>query len=150
MMILAATKSDRCKDAISFFAKLRICQALRAIKQRQLDVLPRRCARQEIKTLKDETDFPIANIGEPIAIKARNIGSIQNVMARSRSIETTEKIHQRGFPGTACAHQGNKFAGLNLKRNAAHGMHFHFSGAICFVDIDQPDKRAVVHVDAIK
>src|SRR5260370_42116912 len=118
MMIFAAIKSDRCKDAISFFAKLRICQALRAIKQRQLDVLPRRCARQEIKTLKDETDFPIANIGEPIAIKAQNIGSIQNVIARSPSNKTTEKIHQRGFPGTAWPHQGNKYPLLKLKRNA--------------------------------
>jgi hypothetical protein len=57
-------------------------------------------------------------------------------MTGGRSIETTEKIHQRGFPGTARAHQRHKFAALNLKRNAAHGVHFHFACAICFVDID--------------
>ena len=136
MMIFTATKSDRRKDAVGLFAKLRICQALRAIKQRQLDVLPRRCARQEIKILEDEAEFAIANIGEPITIKVRNIGAIQNVMTRGRSIETTEKIHQRGFPGTARAHQRHKFAALNLKRNAAHGVDFHFACAICFVDID--------------
>src|SRR5205814_6999401 len=149
MMIFAAAKSDRRKDAISFFAKLRICQAMRTVKQWQLDILPRRCARQEIKTLKDETNFAIANISEPIAIKGRNIGTIQKVMARSRPIETTEKIHQRGFPGTARAHQRHKFAALDLKRNAAHGVHFHFATAIGFVDVAQPDKRAVVHVDLL-
>src|SRR5260370_40553342 len=116
MMIFAAIKSDRCKDAISFFAKLRICQALRAIKQRQLDILPRRCARQEIKTLKDETDFAIANISEPIAIKARNIRTIQNVMARIRSIGPTDELHPRAFPRTARPHQRYTFAELNLKR----------------------------------
>jgi hypothetical protein len=136
MMIFAATKSDRRKDAISFFAKLRICQAMHAIKQGQLDVLPRRCARQQIKTLKDETYFAIANVSEPIPIKARNIGAIQNVMTRSRSIQATEKIHQCGFPGTARAHQRHKFAAPDLKRNAAHGVYFHFSSTICFVDID--------------
>src|SRR5204863_9179570 len=88
MMIFAAAKSDRRKDAISFFAKLRICQAMRAIKQRQLDILPRRRARQKIKTLKDETDFAIADISEPIPTTARSIGTIQHVMARRRRLET--------------------------------------------------------------
>src|SRR5438477_6416446 len=144
MMIFAAAKSDLRKDAISYFAKLRICQAMRTVKQRQLDILPRRCAWQEIKTLKDETDFAIANISEPIAIKARNIGTIQKVMTRSRSIETTEKIHQRGFPGTARTHQRYEFGTPDIKRDAAHGVHFHFSSAICFVNIDQPDDFAVL------
>src|SRR5438876_12227452 len=100
MMILAAAKADRSKDAVGFFPELGIRQALCAINQRQLNILSRRCARQQIKILEDEADFAVANVGEPIAIEARNIGPVQHVMARSRSVETPQNIHEGRFPGT--------------------------------------------------
>src|SRR5439155_25794735 len=101
MMIFAATKANRCKGAIGLFAKLRICQMLRAVNQRQLDVLARGGARQQIKILEDEPYFAIPNVGEPVSIQAGNIGAVQNIMARSGPVETAQNIHYRGFTGTA-------------------------------------------------
>src|SRR5207245_7859905 len=41
MMVFAAAKADRSKDAIGFFPELSICQMLHAVNQRQLDILSR-------------------------------------------------------------------------------------------------------------
>jgi len=66
-------------------------------------------------------------------------------VTRSRSIETTENIHERGFSGTAGAHQRDEFTGPDLERNAAHSVHFHFASAIRFVHISKFDQRPIVH-----
>ena len=43
---------------------------MRAINQRQFCVLARRCARQQIETLKHETELAIANFRELIAVES--------------------------------------------------------------------------------
>ena len=118
---------------------------MRAVKQRQLDVLARRGARQQIETLKNETEFVIANVGELIAIEHGNVGVVQKVTTGGRPIETTENVHQRRFAGTARAHERDEFAALDLERNAAHGVHIDIAGVIRLVNVDQFDDFAVFH-----
>ena len=103
-MFFAAGQTDRRQDAICFFAKLGIGQALSAVNQWQLHVFSCRRARQQIEILEDEPDFAIANIGKPIAIERRNICIIQDVTARAWAVETPQNIHERGFSRTARAH----------------------------------------------
>ena len=70
-------------------------------------------------------------------------------MARSRPVETPQNVHEGRFPGTTRAHQRNKFATLDLKGNATHRGHFHFTGVVDLVYVDQPDERAVVHIHLV-
>ena len=69
MMIFTTGEPDGRKDTICFFTKLRVRQVLGAVNQRQLGVLARRGARQQIEILKNESNFAIADLGELIAIQ---------------------------------------------------------------------------------
>jgi hypothetical protein len=124
-----------------------VCQTLRAVNQGQLDVFSRGSAWQQIKILEHESDLAIPDIGEPISIETGDVCAVQNVVACGGPVEATQNIHERGFSGTARAHQRNKFAALNFQRHAAHRGHFHFACAIRFMNIDQPNECAVVHID---
>src|ERR1043166_10033458 len=136
MMIFAARETDGCKDAIRPFTKFSDCQMLRAVNQGQLDVLSRGGSRKQVKILEDEADLAITDVGELISIQLGNVGAVQNIMTRSGSIEATQDIHQRGFSGTARAHECNEFARVDFDRDAPHRGYFHLSGAICFMNID--------------
>jgi len=50
-----------------------------AVKERQFDVLTRGRTREQIKTLKDKTEFVVPNVRQLIAIEHRNIGVVQKV-----------------------------------------------------------------------
>src|SRR5437764_1154156 len=139
-MIQRANRSAR------FFPQLRVRQTMGAIEQRQLYVLARRCARQQIKALKNKTEFVVANVGQLISIQHRNIGIVQKVAPGSWPIEAAKNVHERRFAGTARAHKCEEFAALNLERNTADGMHFNVAGAIRFVDVGQLDDFTVLHV----
>ena len=108
-----------------------------AVKKWQFDVFVRRCPGQQIKTLKDETDFAVPNVSKLVSVQFRNIRAIEHVTTGRRPIEATENIHERRFARAARAHQGNEFTALNLERNAAHRPHFHLAGAIRFMNIIQ-------------
>ena len=120
---------------------------MRAIKQRQLHVFARRCARQQIETLKNKTEFMVANVGQLVAVERGNIGVIQNVATGSRPIETTDNVHERRFSRTTRAHQRDELAALNLERNATHRMNIDVAGMIRLVHVDQLDDFSVLHVD---
>ena len=119
---------------------------LRAVKQRQLHIFARRGAGQQIETLKHKTDLAIANVGELIAIEARNVRVIQEILAGTRPVQATEDVHQRRFARAAGAHERDEFASFDFQRNAAHGVHVHFAGAIDLVHVNEPNERTVVHV----
>ena len=116
-----------------------------SVEQRQLDIFARGSARQEIEALKNEPEFAVADIGQLIAIQVRNVRVIEQILAARRAIETAKNIHQGRFARAARAHQSDEFAAPNLERHAAHGVHFHFAGAIGFVNVDQFNDGAVVH-----
>src|SRR5215467_13280235 len=69
----------------------------RSTNQRQLNVLERSSAAEQIESLKHETEFQIAKIGEFIAIERAHIISIEEIFAASGRIETAENIHERGL-----------------------------------------------------
>src|SRR6266567_1656297 len=120
---------------------------MRAIKQRQLDVLTGGCSRQQIEALKNETEFVVADVRQLIAVEHGNIRLVQNVATESRPIETTKNVHERRFSRTARAHQRDELAALNLERNAAHRMNIDVAGMIRLVHVDQFDDFSVLHVD---
>jgi hypothetical protein len=60
------------------------------VEERQLYILERRGARQEIKALENETELAIANVGQLVAVETRNIEAIEQVAAAGRAIEAAE------------------------------------------------------------
>jgi hypothetical protein len=122
---------------------------LRAVNQRQLDVLSRGGARQQIKILEDEADLAIPDIGKLVSVQSGNIGAVQNIMTRSRSIQATQDIHQRGLSGTARSHERNEFAALDFDRHSSHRGYCHFACAVRLMNIDQTDEGPVIHVDLL-
>src|SRR4030095_3693649 len=109
------------------------------VEERQLDVLEGRRARQEIKALENKTKLAIANVGQLIAVETGNVESIEQVAAAGWAIETTQQIHKGGFPRTARAHEGDKLAARDFQRDAANGVHVHFTGTVGFVHVLQPN-----------
>src|SRR5437762_12932450 len=107
-----------------------------SVEQRQLDIFARGSTRQEIKALENKPQFTVADIGQSIAIPTRDLGIIEEILSAGRPIKTAKESHKGRFSRTARAHQGNEFAALTLERHSAHGLHFYFARAICFVHGD--------------
>src|SRR5262245_50895838 len=148
-MIFAPGEPDRSKDSICPVAKLCMRQLLRTVDQRQLNILTRRGSRQQVKILKYEADLAIPDVGKLISTQSGNICAVQNIMTGSGSIEAPQDIHERRFSGATRTHQCNKLAAFNFNRNAAHCRHFHFSGAIGLMNVNQPNECAVVRVQLL-
>jgi hypothetical protein len=143
MMIFAPTQTDGCKDLVGHLAQLRSAVTLRTVKKRQLNVFARGSAREKIEVLENETEFLISNVGKLIAIELRNIGAIKKISAASRTIEAAENIHKRRLARSARTHKRDKLAAPNLQRNAAHRVHFHFTGTISFVHVGKTNDDVV-------
>ena len=114
---------------------------MRPVKQRQFHVFERGSAGEEIKALKNETEFAVAHVGELIAIQSGNIRTVEQIAALGWAIEATEKIHEGRFAGATRTHEGDKLTRLNLQRDAADGVHINLPGVIGLVHILQPNDR---------
>ena len=110
-----------------------------AVKHRQLDVFQRGGAREQVEALEDEADLLVADVGQLVAVERRNVHAVQQIIAAGRAVEAADHVHQRGFARAAGAHEGDKFAGQDFQRHAAHGMHLHLAGVIGLVDVFEFD-----------
>ena len=93
-----------------------------AIEQRQFHVLHGARAGEEVEVLEHETDAAVANRGERIAGKARNLLAGKKVLARARAVEAAEQVHERRFAGSGRAHDRNELARLDRQRHPAQGV----------------------------
>src|SRR5262245_20735819 len=66
-----------------------------AVQHWQLDVLQGARARQEIESLEDESDLPIANQRELALRQTRDVAAVELVDAARRPIETPGEMHER-------------------------------------------------------
>src|SRR5215213_869339 len=108
-MILLATCETDCREC--FHRSLVTRRGFNAeIKHWQLNVLERRCSRQQVETLKHEADLLTANVGALILRHLRNVFAVEDVGAARRTIETTDNVHGCRFSGTRSAHDRYKLA----------------------------------------
>ena len=61
----------------------------------------------QIKTLKHEADVLIAHICQIIVLQIAQIVAVKLILPGSGHIQTANDVHQRAFPGTGGAHNGN-------------------------------------------
>src|SRR6266436_9089455 len=97
-----------------------------AIRERQFDVLKNREVADQIETLKDETDFAIANARSLRERKIRDLVTFQRVTAVGSSIQQTKNRKQRCLAATGWSRNGNIFALANIEMNSRKRVRFHF------------------------
>src|SRR5438105_10081927 len=87
-----------------------------AVEQRQLDVLQRRGARQQIEALKDKADVAIANAGALVARHRHDFLARQFEAAGGGTVEAAERIHERRLARSGRAHQRHVLSLLDAER----------------------------------
>src|SRR5918999_841571 len=63
-----------------------------AVDQRQLNVMKRRSAREQVEGLKNETDFLVTNTGELVVVHVRDVLSVEPVFALCCRVETADQV----------------------------------------------------------
>ena len=110
------------------------------VNQRQLDVVQRVGARQQVEGLEDEADFAVADFGELVVVHLADAGAVQFVAAGRRRVEAADQVHQRGFAGAGRPHDGDVFAALDFQRHVAQGVdgfRAHLVAPRNFLEADQ-------------
>src|SRR6185369_17180123 len=94
------------------------------VNQRQLDVVQRRGAREQIERLKYETDFLIANARKLVVVHLRDVLTVEPVFTLTRSIETADQIHQGRLAGTGWTDDRDVLATRDIKRHSVQRVNF--------------------------
>ena len=86
------------------------------------DVFQHGALRQEVMVLKDETDVPVAVVGEAAFAEGERILAVEPHGAGSRPVERAEDVQQRALARAGRPHDGEGVAALHLQADAAqHG-----------------------------
>jgi len=87
-----------------------------AVDERQLDVLARAGARQQVEALEDEADAHVAQHRALIGGEPAHVPSVEPVLAARRAVEAAQDVEQRRFPGARGAHDGDQLTGAHGER----------------------------------
>ena len=80
-----------------------------AVDERKLHIFQRVQGGNKIESLKDKTDFPVADQGEFFIPESPGVLSAQQIGAAARNVQAAEDIHQRGFSGTGLPNNRHEF-----------------------------------------
>ncbi len=93
------------------------------IDQRQLHVVQRRGARQQVEGLEDEANLLVADARQLVIVELADQLSVQPVVAFAGSVKAANQIHQCGFARTRRSHDGDILVALNADAHAAQRVH---------------------------
>ena len=108
------TRSSACLRALDALLALQA-----RVDQRQLDVVQRVRARQQIEGLKHEADFLVAHARELAIVHLRDELAVQPILAVVRRVEAADHVHQRRFAGARRPHDRHVLAALDREIDAA-------------------------------
>ena len=111
-----------------------------SVDERQLDVLARARAREQVELLEHEADAPVARCRELVA--AHRVGRFarEPVLARRRPVEAAEDVHQRALARAGSAHHGDELARFDRQRHAVERMDDLVAHGVGLDQIDGLDK----------
>ncbi len=95
--------------------------ALARVEQRQLDVLERRGARQQVEALEHEADGLVADARQFVVRQRRDVAAVEQVTPGGRPIETAEDVHERRLAGARRSDDRDELAGGDVQRDAPAG-----------------------------
>ena len=93
----AVAELDALERAAS--SRLAVRRADPGVYQRQLDVVQRRRARQQVERLEDEADFLVADARQLVVVHLADLLAVQEVGPLRRRVEAPDQVHQRGLAG---------------------------------------------------
>src|SRR5438045_1050082 len=98
-MVEPLAETDALERGDGQSTRITFCAAA-VVQQRQLDVLHRARPRQKIEALKHEPEFLVSDRGQFVLAESIDANAIEQIRARSRRIEATEKVHQSRLTGS--------------------------------------------------
>ena len=113
------------------------------IDQRQLHVVQRRRARQQVEGLKDEPDLLVANARQFIVGHVADEVPVDVILPAGRRIEAAGQVHQGRFAGAGRTHDGHVFAPLDLDIHPGNGVNLLVAHDIGLPNIVGADDDAI-------
>ena len=92
------------------------------VDQRQLHVVQRRGARQQVEGLEDEADLLVADARQLVVVHLADLLAVQEVGALRRRVEAADQVHQRRLARARRPHDGDVLAALDGDGDAAQGV----------------------------
>src|SRR5262245_21044939 len=93
------------------------------VDHRQLHILQRGGACQQIEGLEHESDATIAERRKVIVAKRAHFDAIETIRATACPIEAAEDVHEGRFPGAGRSHHGHELAVRDVGRDAGQRPH---------------------------
>src|ERR1017187_7452262 len=84
------------------------------VDQRQFHIVQRRGARQQVESLEDETDLPVADARQFIVAHLADQVPIDVVQTLGGGVEAPDEVHEGRFSRPGRSHDGDVFAALDL------------------------------------
>ena len=128
---------ERRHGALAAFRRLD--DALAGVEQRQLDVLDRRRARQQVEALKHEADRFVANPGELVGRQRRHVTAVQDVTAARRPVEAAEDVHEGRLARAGRSDDRDELGRGDRHGDAAQGMHHVIADVIFLGEVVNTD-----------
>jgi len=86
------------------------------VNQRQLAVVQRGGAGEQVECLEHESDFFVPNAGKLVIGQLTDALLIQPVLASGRGIQAADQVHQCGFSGARRSHDGKRTRLRSMRR----------------------------------
>ena len=100
-------------------SRLPIRRADPCINERQLHIVQRRCARQQIERLEHEPDFLVPDPGQLVVVHLADLLAVEQVGPFRRRVQAANQVHECRFAGTRRPHDGDIVTALDVNRHAA-------------------------------
>src|SRR5262249_15237577 len=116
-----------------------------AVLERELHVLERGGAWQEVEPLEDEADEPVAHDRAPVVGPIADVEAAERVRAARGAIETAEDVHERRLAAARRPHDGHDLAVLDLEIDVAQRAHDPGARDVVLGDAAELDERLGGH-----
>src|SRR5690606_31139382 len=113
-----------------------------------------RGARQQIETLKDETDLTIADLGEFIGIELAHVLAVEHVTPFGGTVETAEDVEHRRLARTRGARDRHVFVGFDGKAHTVERTqhllaHVIFLGELLYLEQGHHDASLLASASSV-
>ncbi len=111
------------------------------VDQRQLDVVQRVGAGQQVEGLEHEADLAVADRGQLVVRELLDRGAVQAVGARGRLVEAADHVHQGGLAAARGTHDGHVLAAVDREIDAVERVHLLGAHVVDLGDLRELDQR---------
>src|SRR5581483_892020 len=112
------------------------------VSQRQLDILINCKITDQIETLENETDFPVAYTRPLRKRQVCDFGALQLITSRRRSVEQAQDRQQGCLAAARWPRNGNILAVFDIEVNSRDGVSFHLVCKKNLSDVAEANQRS--------